>query len=64
MWERIKHKFAKWIWRNNSWTRAVDDIEKAVKDIHNGSTDLVALNWKFTFIDPDNIYSIVIKKLK
>lgn len=62
IWKNIKHKLAKWIWRNNQWTKAVDDIEKAAKQIQSGEAEIVVLHWAFRFLPPPNTFEIEVKK--
>lgn len=59
---RIRHKLGKMLWSENEWTKAVDDIEKAAKEISTGKTRSVVLKWKFSFMKPPNRFWITIEK--
>ena len=63
MWiTKIRHKLGKWLWKENSWTKAVDEIENAAKAIQAGEKDNIVLQWKFCFMKPPNRYWITIEK--
>lgn len=63
MWiTKIRHKLGKWLWKENSWTKAVDDIENAAKAIQAEEKDRIVLQWKFNFMKPPNRYWITIEK--
>ena len=46
----IKNKIAKFLWRGNEWTKAVDDIEKAVIDLRTNKASEVVIKWHFSFL--------------
>ena len=60
---KIKNVIAKFLWRNNQWAKAVDDIENAVKELRKGEIETIELRWKFTFLKtpPSNKFTAVIK---
>jgi hypothetical protein len=58
----IRHKLGKLLWSENSWTKAVDEIEVAAKEIQDGEKDKVVFQWAFTFMKPPNRYWITIEK--
>ncbi len=41
----LRHKLGKLLWSENSWTKAVDEIEAAAKAIQVGEKDIVVLQW-------------------
>lgn len=59
--DRIKHILAKWLWRNNAWTKAVDEVEDAVDRLRKGEVDEVHLYWYFSFLRPPNRFSVSIR---
>ena len=61
--DRIKHKFAMWIWRNNESTKAVNEIENAVNELREGKTKECVLKWSFNFLKspPSNKFFCSIK---
>lgn len=59
--DKIKHKFAKWIWRNNAWAIAITDIEKAFDELRQGKATEVILHWHFSFLRTPNRFTISIK---
>ncbi len=58
---RIRHKLGKMLWSENEWTKAVDDIEKAAKEISTGKKSSVVLRWQFRFMKPPNKFWIKIE---
>lgn len=61
--DRAKHKFAKWLWRNNQWAKAVDEIESAVDRLRSSEVTEVKLKWHFKFLStpPANKFTVVIR---
>jgi len=47
---QIKNRLAKLLWRNNQWTKAIDDIENATNELRNGKVEEVLLEWEFAFL--------------
>ncbi len=62
MWEKIKHIFAMWIWKNNDFTGCVDQIEEVIEDIRDGYADIMHLKWRFKRTDPNATYDIIVRK--
>lgn len=59
---KIRHKIGKWIWKQNDWTKAVEEIEKAAKGLRDGSVgNAVKLHWQFNFLEPPNKFTITIR---
>jgi len=58
---KLKYKFAKWIWKDNDWTKAVDDVEKAISELRGGEVKEIILNWQFKYLRIPNKYTISIK---
>lgn len=50
--QKLRHRIAKFLWRNNPWTRAVDDIEQCVKDMRQGKCDVGEIRWYLSFLEP------------
>ncbi len=48
----LKRKCARWLWRDDPWTKAVDDVEKAVKRLRTGAVDEVTMKWYFSYMEP------------
>ena len=63
---KLRHRIGKWIWKENSWTKAVDEIEKAVMDLRNGECEEAQFEWKFTYMKtpPSNHAIIKIRLIK
>jgi hypothetical protein len=59
--DKIKHRLAKWIWRNNSWTKAVDDIENAARDLQQSDVEEVVLKWQFKFLKVPNKFTVSVR---
>ena len=58
---RIRHKIGKWLWKENAWTKAVEDIENAVYDLKANNADECEIKWQFKFIPPPNKFTCHIK---
>ena len=58
--DKLKHKFAKWIWRKNQWTQAVDDVENAIKELRGGKVKEIKIKWHFAFMKtpPSNKFTV------
>ena len=39
-----------WLWEDNQWTKAVDDIEKAVELLRKGEEKKIILVWQFSYM--------------
>ncbi len=48
----LRRKLARWLWRDDPWTKAVDEIESAVKKLRNGQVKDVTLHWHFSYMEP------------
>jgi len=59
---KIKQKVTKWLWKDNPWTKAVDEIESAIMELRKGDAKKVVLKWKFKFLEtpPSNKFSCII----
>ena len=61
MWKKLKHRFAKWIWKDNDWTKAVDGIEQAAKDVNSGRYETSMMKWQFKFLPEPNKFTITVR---
>lgn len=57
----IRHKIGKWLLKENEWTKAVDQIEDAVKELRSQRKSECILNWHFRFQSPPNQFTCHIK---
>ena len=55
-----------WIWKDDPWTKAVDDIELAIKKLRSGKQDVMRLKWGFLFMEtpPSNRFTCDIRLVK
>jgi hypothetical protein len=62
----IRHRIGKWLWKGNEWTRAVDDVERAIKELREGKKNVVWLVWRFGYMEepPSNICKVRIELQK
>jgi hypothetical protein len=44
------------MWKENEWTKAVDDIEAAAKVLQSGQKRVVWKVWKFSYLPEPNVY--------
>ncbi len=63
LWKKLRHKFAMWIWRDDDWTKLIDNIECAVKEIRDEkfpTKHIIYVHFKFMEIPPSSKFKIVI----
>ena len=58
---RIRHRIGKWLWKENEWTKAVEEIEAAVKVLQSGEKQAVHKIWAFTFLPKPNVIKMKIE---
>ena len=58
---KIRHRIGKWIWKENEWTKAVDEIESAVDQIRRKGRDECMIRWHFKFLAPPNKFTCHIR---
>ena len=54
MWKYLKKRMARLLWRADPWTDCVDQIEKAMIEIHSGKAVAVQLRWHLEYLEPPN----------
>lgn len=47
---RLKHKAAMWIWKDDPWCIAIDQIKDSVMKLRSGEAEAIRINWTFTFL--------------
>ena len=58
---RLRHRIGKWIWKENDWTKAVEDIENAVYQLRSEKQTECIITWQFKFLRPPNKFTCHIK---
>jgi hypothetical protein len=59
---KLRHKLGKWLWKENEWTKAVDDIEKVCKQISDNKIKTHIFYFKFLFMRPPNKFKITVEQ--
>lgn len=56
--KKIKRAICKWLWKDNPWTKAVDEIEKACIDVNEGKCNISIMEWHLKYLNPPNEFRI------